>query len=341
MAAVLVSTKEGGATSSFPSYRLVSAEYQAARLLDTQLQRLVERAAALMEARWASLAVLDPVSQTLSLLAACSQGFSGLPPASLRVHEELARWVTREQAPAIIADGANDPRTRALGNLAVGSLLSVPLLAGQEVLGALTLSSPSINTFRPHQLRLLELVADLGALALFQARHFEAMTQQSQQLTRLLEVACELGTALDPGTLMGLTVSALRQLIHCEEAVVYRYEADTQTLCGVAGLGTHSSRLADERIRMSDPQSVTAWVAQQRRPLLHSGGARGFVGRATGALLAHRELALLAVPLVAREQLWGVITLARAAPFEPGDLRTLLTLSQLIAPALVQARNAR
>jgi transcriptional regulator with GAF, ATPase, and Fis domain len=217
----------------------------------------------------------------------------------------------------------------------------MPLLAGQQVLGALVLASPSISAFRPQNLRLLELVADLGALALFQVRQREAVDQQKKQLARLLEVARCLGTALDTRAIVGLTTSALRQLIPCEEAVVYRYEAGTETLCGMAGWGTQSSKLADTRIRISDPQSVTAWVAQQRRPLLHAGGAHGFVGRATGVLLAQRELGLLAAPVVAREQLWGVITMARAVPFEPGDLRTLLTLCQLIAPALVQAGEAR
>ena len=151
-------------------------------------------------------------------------------------------------------------------------------------------------------------------------------------------MARRLGTPLDTSTLVDLAVSALRRLIPCEEAVVYRYEAATQTLWGMAGLGTHSRQLADVRIRVSDPQSVTAWVAQQRRPLLQAGGVHGFVGRATGALLGHRARALLAVPVVAREQLWGVITLVRDDQFAPGDLRTLLTLSQLMAPALLQAR---
>lgn len=340
MAAVPGSTKERLAGSR-STYRLESAEIQAARLLDTQLQRLVERVAILMDAPWASLAVLDPISQTLELAVAWSGHFGGLHQANQRVHEEVARWVTRHRAPAIISDGANDQLTRTLGILEVGSLLSVPLLSGQQVLGVLTLSSPSLSAFRPQQLRLLELVADLGALALLQARQRDAVVQQKEHLTLLLEVARGLGTAPDGRTIIDLTLSAIQRLIRCEEAVVYHYDAETETLCGVAGWGTQSPQLANVRIHVSDPQSVTAWVAQQRRPLLQAGGSRGFVGRATGALLAHRELALLAVPVVAHEQLWGVITLARAVPFEPGDLRTMLALSQLIAPALIQARTVR
>jgi GAF domain-containing protein len=338
MTAIPIQTQEDLADRAAPTRRLEGTERQSGRLLDTELQRLVERAALLVEARGAWLAVKDPGGQALELVAVWSERLSGPSLAPLQGLEELARWVIRQQAPTIIADCATDPYLRALGLQMAGSLLAVPLRTGQQVLGALILSSPSIGAFGPQHLQLLEVVADLGALALFQARQCDAVAQQKDQLMRLLEVARGLGTTPNTRAIIGLAVSALRRLIPCEEAVVYRFEADTETLCGIAGWGIHSRRLADARIRVSDPQSVTAWVAQQRRPLLHAGGANGFVGRVTGSLLAHRPMELLAVPVVAREQLWGVITLARAAAFGPGDLRTMLTLSQLIAPALIQAR---
>lgn len=340
MATLPVVTTARPEASGSTSHRLESAEHQAARPLDVQLQRLVERAAALMGAQRASLVVLDPASQAPVMVVAWSQGLGEPYPANLRVHEEVARWVARHRAPAIIADFAHDPGARALGLMAVGSLLSVPLLAGQQVLGALTMSSPLLSTFRLPHLRLLELVADLGALTIVQARQLEAVEAQKEHLRLLLEVSRALGTTPDARTIIGLTVSAIWRLIRCEEAVLYRYEASSEMLCGVAGLGTQSRQLAEARIRVSDPQSVTAWVAQQRRPLLHSSGTEGFVGRATEALLAQREMALLAVPLVACERLWGVITLARAVPFETGDLRIMLTLSQMIAQALAQTEDA-
>lgn len=339
MAAVPVSIREDTAASGCTSSRLKSAGRCAVRLLDAQLQRVVERAATLADAQAASLAVLDPTSQVPVLAAACSRSLSGPRPANLRVHAEIACWVSRHRTPAIVTDFAHDPHARELGLFAVGSLLSVPLLSEEQVLGALTISSPLINAFKPYHLRLLEALADLGALAIMLARKYDAEVQRTEQLTLLLDASRALGTVPDMHSVIGLAVSAMRKLISCEEAVIYVYDARTETLCGVAGLGTHSRRLAEARIRLRDPQSVTAWVAQQRQPLLHSSQTNGFVGPATEALLAERELALLAVPLIARERLWGVITLARTAPFQTGELRTMLTLSQIVAPALAQTRS--
>lgn len=337
MATASVLTQEYAEASRYTSPRLASATPEAANLVQVQLQRLVERASALLDAPVVTLAVLDPVRQRLVRAATASQHGPGSHPPALRVHQALARWVTKHRVPLLIGDGACDPRARALGPGARGSWLSVPLLSGQEVMGVLTLASPVLNAFGSLHLGVLELVAELGALTLVQERRLEAVAQQDRQQTTLLEVARALATPTDVRAIVRLTVSALGRLIPCEEAVLFRYQAKTETLCGVAGRGTHSSRLADVHIQVRDPQSVTAWVAQQRRPLLYTGGATGFVGQATEALLAHREMALLAVPLVAGEHLLGVILLARALPFATGDLRLLLTLSQLLAPALARA----
>ena len=91
MAVVPVSTQASQAGGSSPGHRLESAEHQGARL-ETQLQRLVERAALLVEAQEAQLSVMDPASQTLELVSAWSERFSRPPLANQHIHEELARW---------------------------------------------------------------------------------------------------------------------------------------------------------------------------------------------------------------------------------------------------------
>jgi transcriptional regulator with GAF, ATPase, and Fis domain len=335
MATAPVVTPESLSESGYTSSQPESAALQAVRLVPGQLQRLAEYAAAIVDAPLATLVVLDLVRHAPVRVATYSRNRT---PANLHVHEAIARLVMGHRVPLLSGDGASDPRVRTLGKKARGSWVSLPLQAGQEVMGALTIASPLINAFSPPDLRLLQTGADLGALAILQARHLGAMTQHTHHLTLLLELAQRLSTVSDARTIVGLTVWALGQLNLCEEAVLFRYYPDTETLWGVAGLGTRHSHLAEACIRVSDPQSVTAWVAQQRQPLLYTGEANGFISLATEVQLAQREMALLAVPLVVGERLLGVITLARTLSFATDDLGTMLTLSQLIAPALAQTR---
>jgi GAF domain-containing protein len=88
------------------------------------------------------------------------------------------------------------------------------------------------------------------------------------------------------------------------------------------------------RIPLDDKQSLVAWVAQNRRPILQSPGGRVFVGRITGILLGADDLALLGAPLLSKDQLRGVLMLGRFTPFTTNELRVVLNLSTIVAIAM-------
>lgn len=308
-----------------------------AKELEEVFQRLVANAVRLAGARAGSLALLSPASKRpVPVVVYCPEG----PQPSRREYAGIARWVVAHRASAIVDQAGLDPRMQEPDSAAAGSAVCVPLLAGQDVQGTLMISSLKPWAFNRQHLNLLEALADVATAAIVQARQQEAATQQAQHLTTLVEVARALSNTTEMRQVLSLTTTGIRRLILCEEAVLFSYEDETHELRGVAGLGTQSARLAEQRIMLSDPQSVTAWVARQRRPLLHSSGSRAFVGPVTDTLLTRQDLALLAVPLVSQDKLWGVITLARAAPFDKNDLRIMLSLGSFVAPALAQATRA-
>ena len=81
-------------------------------------------------------------------------------------------------------------------------------------------------------------------------------------------------------------------------------------------------------------QSIAAWVAQKRRPIIQAPGGRLFVGRVTGILLGEDDLALLSAPLLSKDHLHGVVLLTRFIPFEASELRIVLNLCNLVAIAM-------
>ena len=311
-------------------------EGKVARDLEAVFRRLVANAVILVGARAGSLAlVIPPDKKPVPLVDYCPDGSWPFPPE----YSGITRWVTTRRIPALLDKGAADPRMRPPDTSPTGSLVCVPLLAGQDVLGTLMFSNPMPGAFNNQHVRLLQMVADLAAATVQQARQQEAAVQQAHLLATVVEVGRALSNTRDIRHVLSLTTAGIRRLIICEEAVLFSYEIATQELRGVAGLGTQSARLSEQRISIIDDHSVTAWVARQRRPLLHSSGSRAFVGPITDTLLTRADLALLAVPLVAQQQLWGVITLARPQPFDTNDLRTMLNLSSFVAPALAQAQS--
>lgn len=305
--------------------------------LEETFRRLVANVVPLVGAKAGGLILFSPSSKhPIPLVIYALEG----PPPSQREYIRIARWVAVRRSSTILDQAATDPRMPVPDITTAGSMISVPLLSGQEVLGTLILSSPRPHAFNRQHLKLLEMLADLATTTILQAREQETIARQTQLLGAVVEVGRALSNTTDINQVFSLTTTGIRRLVACEEAVLFLYEAPAQELRGVAGLGTQSARLAEQRIQIGDTQSVTAWVARQRRPLLHSAGSRAFVGRLTDTLLTRADLALLAVPLLTQRQLWGVITLARPEPFDTNDLRTMLNLSSFVAPALAQTYRA-
>lgn len=301
------------------------------------LQRIIEHAAELLEAPNCSLAIMEPASSTLVTVASLYPDARTMRRPRFRLNEGVAGWVAANLTPAIIENVATDPRFKQTGSYPIGSMLCAPLLSGQQLLGTITASSPNLGAFSQESLRLLEVFAEQAVFAITKARQMEEALLQTGQLRALLDVSRAMTSTLDARQIFRAIVAGLRRLVRCDDAMIFAYDEATQELGVVAVMGLRSARLRDTRIPLSDPQSLAAWVAQKRRPVLHAPGERGGMGQITEAFLAGDDLALLAVPLLSKERLRGVVTLARATAFDSNDLRAMMNLSSIIATALENA----
>jgi signal transduction histidine kinase/GAF domain-containing protein len=310
---------------------------RSAKDLAETLQRIIEHAAALLEAQNCSLAVMEPASSTLVTIASLYPDAKTTRRPRFRLNEGVAGWVAANLTPAIIANVAADPRYKETGSYPIGSMMCAPLLSGQQLLGTITVSSPKLGAFPEEALRLLEVFAEQAVFAITKARQMEEALLHTRQLEALLDVSRAMTSTLDARQIFRAIVAGLRRLVRCDDAMIFAFDEATQELGVVAVMGLRSARLRDTRIPLSDPQSLAAWVAQKRRPLLHAPGERGGMGQVTEAFLAGDDLALLAVPLLSKERLRGVVTLARATPFDSNDLRAMMNLSSIIATALENA----
>lgn len=108
----------------------------------------------------------------LALRAAQRRG--GAPPPVARTTGDLFdQWVLRQGQPLLVRDAARDfrfPRDAASTGRPVGALAAAPLISAQRVLGVLRAEHGQAGAFSPEDLRLLDIVADLAAMAIENAR---------------------------------------------------------------------------------------------------------------------------------------------------------------------------
>ncbi len=301
------------------------------------LNRVVANAAELLKVRNCSLAMMEPTNSNLVTIVSVQAPPKGQRRARFHLNEGVAGWVAANLSPAIIDDVSIDSRFKALGPYSIGSMICAPLMSGQQLLGTITASSSELNAFNDQSLKILQMFAEQAVFAISKVRQMAEALQQTGQLAALLDVSRAMTSTLDARQIFRAIVAGIRRLVRCDDAMIFGYDEGEQELRIVAGMGLRSARLSDVRIHVSDSQSIAAWVAQKRRPLLHAPGEHSGVGQVTEAFLAGDDLALLSVPLMSKERLRGVVTLARPYPFDSGDLRAMLNLSNIVATALENA----
>jgi signal transduction histidine kinase/GAF domain-containing protein len=301
--------------------------------LATILDRLVQNVGGLLEVPSCSVALLDQESGDLETWSALNAGPNGPRRTRFRPNEGVAGWVAAHMRPLLLDDASRDPRFKPLGDAQIGSVLCVPLMDDGRLLGTLTVTSPRLHAFDTRRQQLLQVFADQAVLAITKARQAREAQAQAAELATLLGAARALTSSLDAKQFSEQIIASIRQVAACEDAVIYAFDEHGDTLRVVAGLGRRVERLSGAQIALNDPDSIAAWVAQHRQPRIVSPG-RGAIGQVTETFLAGDQLGLLSVPLVSKERLRGVITLARPFAFTSAELHTMLDLATIVAAAL-------
>ncbi len=135
------------------------------------LQSIVEVARAIFGARASSIFLLDAATDELIFEAVAGEGASSLVGKRLPSSTGIAGWVLVTGQPLVLDDLEADPRFARDVAESTGyvpkSLMAVPLLHGEEVLGVLqVLDRPQRERFSLQEMELLGLFGNQAAIAL-------------------------------------------------------------------------------------------------------------------------------------------------------------------------------
>jgi PAS domain S-box-containing protein len=156
--------------------------------LDDLLGELLARIAEVLKVDSAAMVLRDEEGDGFVMV----QAADGVDVAVRRTGFEpapggLVERVAREREPAIVDDVAQSPALGAdLAGQAVTSVLAVPLLLEDSVMGALIAGTLFQRSFSASDASLLQVAADRAALAIERARLFEREHRIAQQLQRSL-----------------------------------------------------------------------------------------------------------------------------------------------------------
>ncbi|MGH2494693.1 MAG: GAF domain-containing protein [Ktedonobacteraceae bacterium] len=311
------------------------------------LQKIVRNAGALLDVDNCSVALLDAGGSSLVTLAALQK--QGRRPRHTRFqpNEGVAGWVAQHREPLIINDVSLDPRFKRLGRAPIGSMVCVPLFDKEEFIGTLTASSPAKAAFDERKLRMLTIFSEQAMLAFVNARQAEIAQRQADQLEMLISLSQGITTRLEAEELYRTILLNVRRLVPAQCIMIYSYQPHSQLLRPVAEISDDESgacqqeicaaavKIGDswgESINISSSTSLVAWAALHRHPMLYAPEQNQ--QDAEGITETSAAAAKMAIPLVSKETLYGVLVLQRPAAFSSEELRLMRNLGHMAAAAL-------
>ncbi|MFJ2634475.1 helix-turn-helix domain-containing protein [Streptomyces sp. NPDC087422] len=182
--------REHELTALFSSARELAEERDA----DALLARLVERAHDMIDSDVTYLSEFDAASMTLRVrktAGSVSPRFQRLvvPPgrglASLVVGTRAAQWVTRYEDDS--AGWHEDSLSEAVAAEGLVSLLGVPLLSDEDVLGVLFVGTRDEHAFTPEQVALLSALANHASVVLQTAQRLQRLQRSQEEARDALE----------------------------------------------------------------------------------------------------------------------------------------------------------
>jgi signal transduction histidine kinase len=305
--------------------------------LDGLLHRLVEAAAELTGARYAALGVIDAGGAELEEFV--THGVDAETRAEIGALPRgrgILGVLIRDAKPLRLHDLAEDPRSVGFppAHPPMRSFLGVPILLRGVAYGNLYLTEKEGGEdFTQEDEDLVTLLAGQAAVAIENARLYEASARWSRQLQSLEEVGNALATETDLERLLDLVVRRLRELVGARVvAVALPTGDDDLRFAGVAGEGTEE--LLGETISRSGSKSGKVFARRRSERIdsvLDDPEVHQEVTRRLGARTG------MWVPLIARDRAIGVLEIhdkeGQDARFSDDDLRLAETFAARAAVA--------
>jgi NtrC-family two-component system sensor histidine kinase KinB len=245
------------------------------------------------------------------------------------IKDGLVGWVARERQTALVLDTATDERWLSLPSTTIiGSALAVPILSEQDLLGVLILAHAQPHHFTPDHVRLMEAAADQMALAVRNARLFEAQRRMAEHQTTLYEVLRAVSGQLNADAIAETAVAAIAHFAGWPHVALLLADNDTHHWVVRAVSGAPSL-----------PLGFSLPIAPE---VLH-GSMFNQLGQVSDPIdLAARapDVPHLVVPLWHGGNLIGILNIegSDAVAFDTEDLSLAQSLADAVALAVDNAR---
>ncbi|MBA3469688.1 MAG: GAF domain-containing protein, partial [Herpetosiphonaceae bacterium] len=160
--------------------------------IDVLLNRILQALANLTGVQHGSVMLIDSGTGLLVDRAVLSETNHMAGSRRFQMGEGVVGWIAQHRQPALVNNVQKDERwvqVDAFGQSvgkSTGSLVGMPLIAGDDVVGVLMLSHPKVEFFNQSHMRLLKAIAGEIAIAIYNAQLYEFLGERTNKLYTML-----------------------------------------------------------------------------------------------------------------------------------------------------------
>ncbi len=309
--------------------------------LDQILSILLERTRQAVGAEACSVALLDESHTELVFRQAAGVASRDVIGLRLKRGQGVAGWVAEHQQSVLILDAATDPRL--LGQIMTSSdfqtrnLICVPMFAHNVIIGVLEQINKVTGVFDAADVQLLEAVAAQTAVAIDNARLFDAERRSHQRLETLYRIGQTVNSTLDPAAILDQLIDEAMRATHATH--------------GAALIARPAEGTFERRAQRGYSPELIARAAQHPLPLAGGINGRAYTARQVVAVddvrldpdyfpLVPETRSEVVIPILRGDRVLGHIDLQSplVGGFREVDLDFLRVLADQVAVALENAR---
>jgi PAS domain S-box-containing protein len=326
--------------------RTTMADITAELELSSLLQAIVERATALLGATGGELGLYDEASQELRILV-CHHMGKDYAGTRIALGEGSMGRVLQTGEPLIVEDYQTwEGRSPQYADTWLHGGMSLPLAVGSRLVGAIGVADADpTRKYGPADVHLLNLFAQQAAIAIENARLFEAEQRRADQFQVIGEVGRRMTSLLAADELLWEIARLIKETLGYYLVGIALIEGDELVFKAGAGAVWESTSFRPPRIGIGkkgasprEPEGITGWVAYSGEPLLVPDVSQE--PRYFGLPEAGEMRSELAAPLKTKGRVIGVLHVQsdQLDAFDQSDLAVLQSLSHQAAIAIENAR---
>ena len=230
----------------------------------------------------------------------------------------------------------------------VRTVLAVPILKGEDLLGVVVIYHLEVRPFTDKQIALVGTFADQAAIAIDNVRLVDALRHRTDELGRsvselqaLGEVSQAVNSTLDLETVLSTIVAKAVQLSGTEAGAIYGYDEQSRELRLRATYGMDQELIdafTQRHIGLDDSNVVSALA--QREPTQIADLRKETASELNNIILRAGYRALMLAPLLRGEDLVGTLVVRRRTPGEFAK-NTVDIIKTFAAQSALAIQNAR